>query len=440
MRKSLVALLVVVALIVLISPGIVGRLAEKSMDDNLDWAAQESQELVVTSQGFDRGWFSSTGRHRVELHDGRLRSVLIAVAGADASAELPALIIDTQLDHGLIPVTSMTRETGTLAPGLGNAVSTLSIELADGAIIALPGTIYSSVGLTGELSSNYVLEPGTHSTDNVNATWGAVDIDVTTNPVSGAVSFAGLLDSYEMAGNAEIVRVEKIEFKGQQSPAPFGFAVGDISMSAQEIAFQARNADNSQAFGPLSFESTTSVDGERVTGQAQIMLEGASAPEIGDVALRLNVTLMDADGRSIGNITRTLENIDPDMQPDRLFALLDDDLRRLLAAGMELRFDQLDVTLPQGPITSKMRFSVAETDSASFTWTSVLLALDAWADISIAAELVEFAVTMNPQANAAIGMGFLRRNGDFYEMQAAYKKGLLTVNGAPMPIPLPAVQ
>jgi len=25
-------------------------------------------------------------------------------------------------------------------------------------------------------------------------------------------------------------------------------------------------------------------------------------------------------------------------------------------------------------------------------------------------------------------------------MQAAYKKGLLTVNGAPMPIPLPAVQ
>jgi len=55
-------------------------------------------------------------------------------------------------------------------------------------------------------------------------------------------------------------------------------------------------------------------------------------------------------------------------------------------------------------------------------------------------ELVELAVALNPQANAIIGMGFLRRNGAFYEMQAAYKKGLLTVNGAPMPVPLPAVQ
>ena len=38
MRKSIVALLLVLALIVLASPAIVGRLAEKSMDENLDWA------------------------------------------------------------------------------------------------------------------------------------------------------------------------------------------------------------------------------------------------------------------------------------------------------------------------------------------------------------------------------------------------------------------
>jgi hypothetical protein len=35
-----------------------------------------------------------------------------------------------------------------------------------------------------------------------------------------------------------------------------------------------------------------------------------------------------------------------------------------------------------------------------------------------------------------VGMGFLRKNGDVYEMRAEYAKGLLTVNGAPMPIPL----
>jgi hypothetical protein len=35
-------------------------------------------------------------------------------------------------------------------------------------------------------------------------------------------------------------------------------------------------------------------------------------------------------------------------------------------------------------------------------------------------------------------MGFLQKNGDVYELAAKYKKGLLTVNGAPMPIPLGA--
>ncbi len=45
-------------------------------------------------------------------------------------------------------------------------------------------------------------------------------------------------------------------------------------------------------------------------------------------------------------------------------------------------------------------------------------------------------MAMNPQAGALVGMGFLRKNGDVYEMRAEYAQGLLTVNGAPMPIPL----
>jgi hypothetical protein len=65
-----------------------------------------------------------------------------------------------------------------------------------------------------------------------------------------------------------------------------------------------------------------------------------------------------------------------------------------------------------------------------------LLDLDAEADLVVAAEFVDFAMAMNPQAGAVVGMGFLRKNGDVYEMRAEYAKGLLTVNGAPMPIPL----
>ena len=46
---------------------------------------------------------------------------------------------------------------------------------------------------------------------------------------------------------------------------------------------------------------------------------------------------------------------------------------------------------------------------------------------------------MDPQVGMMIASGFLVKNGEFYEMDADLKKGLLKVNGAPIPIPLGAL-
>ena len=59
-------------------------------------------------------------------------------------------------------------------------------------------------------------------------------------------------------------------------------------------------------------------------------------------------------------------------------------------------------------------------------------------DIKVPEELVNMATQMNPQAGMVVGMGYLKKNGDIYEMSAAYKQGLLTINGAPVPIPFGA--
>ena len=53
-----------------------------TMDENLDWAASESSDIDVRSQGFDRGWFSSAGQHRIEVRDGELKDLLVAGEGA----------------------------------------------------------------------------------------------------------------------------------------------------------------------------------------------------------------------------------------------------------------------------------------------------------------------------------------------------------------------
>jgi hypothetical protein len=50
---------------------------------------------------------------------------------------------------------------------------------------------------------------------------------------------------------------------------------------------------------------------------------------------------------------------------------------------------------------------------------------------------MELAQAANPESAALIAMGILKKDGEAYIVNAQYEKGLLTVNGAPMPIPLP---
>jgi hypothetical protein len=80
--------------------------------------------------------------------------------------------------------------------------------------------------------------------------------------------------------------------------------------------------------------------------------------------------------------------------------------------------------------------SVARSDG-SFSWPGLILALKADADILIPAELVEMSRQMDPQAESLIQMGFLQLTGNEYRMQAEFAGGLLTVNGLPMPLPIP---
>ena len=437
MKKGFVVLLLALAVIVMVSPGIVGRLAEESMDETLDWAATESQEVSITSLGFDRGWFSSEGQHRVELRDGELRDTFLALANENGAETLPVLIIDTHLDHGLFPLASMARDKGSLTPGLGSAVSTLSLEFDNGDSADIPGTIYSKVSLTGELQSNYVLEPGSWSHDDETAQWGDADILITTSAAANNVGFSGVIESLEFISLSNDVSLGTIEFEGDQTQTKYGFGVGDAVVTMQSLTVP--SSYGTDTIGPFDFRAESEIDDDQLSARTRITLDNLPFDEFGRGNIVLDASVDGVDGAAVGNISRALEGFDQTLDSSALVRALDSDLRRLLASGFELRIDQLDIALQQGTTKSKIQIDVAATDMDEFTWTAALLALDATLEVSVPVDVVEFATGLNPQFNAPVGLGFLRKNGDVYEMEAAFKNGLLTVNGAPMPIPIPGL-
>ena len=138
----------------------------------------------------------------------------------------------------------------------------------------------------------------------------------------------------------------------------------------------------------------------------------------------------------MGRLQRLADSAGPNANPSALYATMESDLKQLFASGFELNFDKLDVTLPMGTITSVVKLSFGEEDPATFDWTTLLLSTEASVDLSIPAVLVETFAQGSPEAAMVIGGGYLVKRGDAYVTKAQLKKGLLTVNGAPIPIPL----
>lgn len=429
-------MLLLLVAIVIVSPGIIGKLAEDSVEENLKWAADESGEFVVTTQGFDGGWFSSEGQHRVELGEGSLRA---AFAASGDSEPPPALIINTRLDHGLIPVTSMSREQGSLAPGLGSAVSTLQVEYDGGKTIDIPGTIYSDVGLGGAVKSKYVLDAGEQTIEDGSMTWQPGEITVEADPKSGNVVYDGKLGAMSFEGGQQTMQLDGMTITGEQNQTKYGFAVGNMEMTVGEMTVAAGN----QTLGGIKgFHVTGSseVDDGVVNADAIFKLDGQEIPGFGAFSVTGDMSFAGADAEALGLFSRRMREVSGVQDPTQKMMQAEEELKGLFAAGFDMNVKQFDVALPMGTVETKMNFEVPRSDKDDFEWTSLLLALVASVDLKVPEALVDLAVQMNPEAGMVVGMGYLKKNGDNYELSADYKQGLLTVNGAPVPIPLGAFQ
>ena len=423
MKKGLLLILVVVAVVVFVSPGIIGRIAEESVDESFQRAVQENDDIIVTSESFDRGWFTSEGRHRIEIRDPAVQDAIRALVGVEAKDGLPTMIVDTRLDHGLIPVTSVSREGGSLTPGLANAVSTMHIEFPDGETFPIPGTIYSNIGLSGSTDSNWIFAAGSHATDGGSAEWGTGEVRYEADAYGENAEFDGAIDSFLITIEGETMSVGKMTFAGRNEPSLFDMAIGDFDLDIESIEVTS-TGEAATNLGPISLSATSEVDGDRVNGAMDMSIVGLEVPGYGRSGFDMAIRFDGFEGESLARIVEILEAADDDVTSEQLNALLGPDIERLAAAGFNLTVEKLDFDLPQGPVTARMRFTVPESDGATFDWTNLLLGLDADADLVVAEGFVDYAMAINPDAGAVVGMGFLRKNGDVYEMRAEYAKGL----------------
>ena len=439
MNRWFVAALLTLALLIIVSPGIVGRLAEKSVEDNFNFAVSDDDEIVITTESFERGWFTSEGRHRIELGEGSVR----ALVGGSLIGRIPSLIVETRVDHGLLPIASMARDSGSLMPGLASTVSTLKLDDGGGEIVELPGKIYSRVGLTGDTTSRFLLESGSANADGVMLEWQGADVTVEFNPDSGSVIFDGEVLPVSVRNEDARFNFGRLTIDGQRSRSKFGFSVGPTHFEADSFSFKI--GDNPEtSMGRSTIDASSEIEGDRMNAASKLQMSGVPTQMLGDVDIAVDIVLNGLDAPSFHNIAAVFRNSQSStgLQDtiDGMYPRIQGDLQNLLTSGLELRIDKLDVTLPNSELTTKFHFTLPASDpDAEFSWPALLLALNASADIQLPIQIYQIVEAMTPDISMLVAMGILKKNGDYYEMRAEYAKGLVTVNGVPMPIPIPTM-
>lgn len=434
MRKGIVALLVGLALLVLISPGLIGRFAERSIDENIRVGTIENDEVSVSAQTFQRGWFTTEGEHRVEFKDGAIARQYRGMLDLAPDAPLPALVINTRIDHGVIPVSSMSREDGSLRPGLGDAISTIRIEMPDGEVIDVPGAVHSSVGFTGSMRSEYSLPAGSLEAADDRLDWGEGRIELETRPTDGRVRFDARLVELTAAGKAVPFAMKDLTIEGEQTPSRYGFTLGRATVNVESVD------TGSSVIGPLRFRGASSIIDDRLTLDFST---DVAAPAIGEstaggpVSVLIDTRVSGVDPVAFGRFVRRYQSLvlDPE-SPDDVSRLLEPELRRLVAGGMTLDIERLDVDAMGGRLESSFDVNIEPRDDITAPWSALLLATRASGSIRVTEPVVEMFMAANPEAGAIVGMGYLKQDGDSYVTEIEYAKGILTINGAPMTIPL----
>jgi hypothetical protein len=117
---------------------------------------------------------------------------------------------------------------------------------------------------------------------------------------------------------------------------------------------------------------------------------------------------------------------------------MDAELQQFLSAGGDIQVNRLNLSLPLGDLLADFHFTLPEAGPGdAFSWPGLLLKLEATINLQLPVSLFQMIEAMQPEAGAAVAMGILVLEGNQYKMQLEYAQGLATINGVPMPVPLP---
>lgn len=438
MKKTVIAVLVVLALMLLVVPGAVGLLAEnqfRALSSNLD---SETPGVRLEIENYDRGWFSSRASYRLRPEYPDLEKHLHE--DLEAFTGLPSLLIEAEIIHGPVPLAALGRDNLSYAPAIAQSFDRVSVAFDDRELISLPARVTTRLRFSGNHSNDIEVAPFVHEFEGPGTlTWDGMRLSTRFNSDLDRVTLDGHVGAVAVRSEGLRLNAGPVRLESAQRRSTFGLWFGDARLSWQGLEVEA--TDVLFSVGELALESHSDISGE-MFNQAMT----ATLAEIGMAGWKggpgkFSMSIEKLDARAMGQLTAVLGGMSfDDGEPGAadVMPLIVPELQALLAGGPHLALHEMSMVTPDGVVM--LAADLAFPESAPEAAFGFILGLEGSARLRFPARLMDALLEMNPEEGARLKMlteiGFLIRDDDSLALDAAVKGGLLTVNGQPIPLPL----
>ena len=430
MKKLLIILASTSVFGLLVLPAALGVLGERRHAEILAGLTGGPDAAHVVVETYQRGWLSSTVRYRVSF--GRQRGEPVS---RDRRLDL---IIDSKIHHGPFPPSG---EGDGLTPVLAQLRSTLALDTGENQW-RVPGAIETRIGLARGGNLRYRAGPiegvlpggrplnweGADVLLKSDAHWhhlvtegqiGRIRLeDADSNLLAGSIRLASALTRSPNGSWTGTIAMEIDEMAKTGSTAPgMRFEAVSINASVDDV-----NDNGYDLEARVSTESVQSGDwrGGSAVFDFRVMGLDRDALQVSLAGLRKHAVTTTSRAWTIDTKTAFVE-----FQP-------------LLSSGVAVELKEISFPTRNGVVTAGMSFTLKPRDRRVAP-SDILAALDANLSLQLPRIFIDRAAGQDgPNSDLLHNLltyGLLESSGEYYNLVARYANGLLTVNGASLPLP-----
>jgi uncharacterized protein YdgA (DUF945 family) len=487
--KKLVVVIVVLAVILLLAPLGVGKIAESRMNSGMDKLAEQSGYLVVAERKWTGGWFKSRQEVTFQVAPAfadimsaeKMGSIFksSAVDASNSGREAESAPGENPGDENL-PAEGDVTEAGSSQPLRFKVFN----DVLHGPVLGFSGfgvarvdtTLDLSEEVTAKLRELFGPKPVLEVRTRVGFLGGATTTFTSEGrairaPESGdetsyetfklAMGFGRDLDSYDFDGklpkfqrkysNGNMVQVTHVTLDGDGKRVKGDLYDGDVAFRIEEIKYDGVAGTGSFSVDDVHYVVETATKDNFVTMGAKLGSGEVKSPAMAGTGIELKEIHYDFSLRrlhadSLEKIFRSVReaySLSPAAEsPEALQAAMFEPMKEhaveLLKHDPEFSIDRIGVVTPEGEgvIKGLIKFvGVTPDDFSSPGAMGVVGKLDADIKVEVAVKLIEKVPNGATMAGAAVDSGYAKRDGEKYVCHIVFKNGELTVNGKPQAIP-----